>query len=700
MDTIKRFLARKGIALFLIAAFVLGTSAVAQDIIPQPQVKTAHEGSFNMNENTKLYTNMTGKEKKLMKKYLRTLPYLFRKGHADDSENVIRLLIAPKNSLMTSDEGYTLNVTPKQITISAPTGAGLFYGIQSMLQISKLTRAATPSSPATLSVPAIDISDNPRFGYRGLMIDFSRHFFPKEFVMKQIDALAYYKINRLHMHLTDAGGWRIQIKKYPRLTKMTGYRTESDWVKWWANGYKFCKKKDKGAYGGFYTQKDIRDIVKYAAIRHITVIPEIEMPGHSEEVLAAYPELACSGKPYTDHDLCIGKEITFRFLENVLKEVIKLFPSEYIHIGGDEATKTAWRSCPLCQKRMQDEHLKSVEELQSYLVCRIERFLNSRGKKLLGWDEILEGKLAPKATVMSWRGESGGMAAAAAGHHAVMTPGTYCYLDHYQDVPMTQPKAIGGFLPLENAYSYNPVPDSIAGKVGKYIDGVQGNMWTEYIATPEHAEYMIYPRILAISEVGWSDYANKSWSDFHRRALKAVDYLRSKDYHPFDLATEVGHRKESLQLVDHEALGKKVTYNAPYSDSFKASGVTSLTDGKLGDWDYSNSDWQGFISHDRLDVTVDMGETTDLHSISAEFMQSAGAEIFSPAEIIISVSDDGTNFVQIDKESFSVSKEKDYFIKPYKWTGNAKGRYIRYQAHSDSKFGGWLFTDEIIVNPK
>lgn len=708
LKTIKRYL--RPFTLLTFALICLSVSS--QNIIPKPQYQVNTSGSFNLSPKTKLYMNLKGKEKRMMAKYLRTLPVVLSYGRAKDTVNCIRLLLLTKKELRESEtsktlskdkqnllelekysQQYKLQITPRRIVVKANSDKGLFYGIQTILQMAEML----PDS--TYSIPCTEIKDYPRFAYRGLMIDVSRHFFPKEFIFKQIDALAYYKMDRLHLHLVDAAGWRIQIKKYPLLTKTTAYRPESDYTKWWINGSRlYCHSDDKGAYGGFYTQRDIKDIVKYAALRHITIIPEIEMPGHSEEVLTAYPELSCSGKPYVNSDYCVGREITFRFIENVLKEVMKLFPSEYIHIGGDEASKNAWLTCPLCQKRMKDNNLKSVDELQSYLICRIERFLNSHGRKLLGWDEILQGKLAPKATVMSWRGVNGGLAAVKAGHQTVMTPGDYCYLDHYQDVPFSQPKAIGGYTPLEKIYSYNPIPDSLAmTSSAQLFEGVQANLWTEYVPTTQHAEYMIYPRILAIAETGWTDPQLKSWPDFRRRALIAVDYLTSKRYHPFNLSSEVGHRTESTQSVKHEALGKKVTYNVPFSPSYVAAGDATFTDGKLGDWTYGDGVWQGFIPNG-IDVTVDMDKVIDIHNISAEFMQSAGPDIFAPAEIIISVSNDGKDFTQIDKQTYTVSHEPDYFIKEYKWNGNVKGRYIRYQAHSDKKIGGWLFTDEIIVN--
>ena len=554
-----------------------------------------------------------------------------------------------------------------------------------------------PASTGSYSVPSVEIEDTPRFAYRGLMLDVSRHFSTKEFIKKQIDALAYYKINRLHLHLTDAAGWRLEIKKYPLLTEFAAWRTDPTWKQWWNGGRKYVRFDAPGAYGGYYTQNDIREILEYARQHYITVIPEIEMPSHSEEVLAAYPQLSCSGEPYKNSDFCVGNEETFMFLENVLTEVMELFPSEYIHIGGDEAGKSAWKTCPKCQKRMKDEHLANVDELQSYLIHRIEKFLNNHGRHLLGWDEILQGGIAPNATVMSWRGEEGGIAAVTSGHRAIMTPGAYCYLDSYQDAPYSQPEAIGGYLPLKKVYSYNPVPASLTAEQAKLVYGVQGNLWVEYIPTPEHVEYMIYPRILALAETAWSAPERKSWPDFHARALSAVADLQAKGYHPFDLKKEIGSRPESLQPVSHLALGKKVIYNSPYSSHYPAQGNTALTDGIRGDWTYGDGSWQGFISDNRLDVTIDMEKETPIHSVTAAFMQVVGAEVFLPETVIISISDDGINFTELQKQHFEVSKETPIRFTDISWQGEAKGRYVRYQAQAGSEFGGWIFTDEIIV---
>jgi len=648
-------------------------------------------GCFLLSENTKLYINLQGLEAQLLENCLQALPVHLKKGKKKDTQNILSLLITEKNHQLPSPESYTLSVTPQQILIRATSGAGLFYGMQTLLQL------AQPSGAGSYSIASVEIEDTPRFAYRGLMLDVSRHFSTKEFIKKQIDALAYYKINRLHLHLTDAAGWRLEIKKYPLLTEFAAWRTDPTWKQWWNGGRKYVRFDAPGAYGGYYTQNDIREILEYARQHYITVIPEIEMPSHSEEVLAAYPQLSCSGEPYKNSDFCVGNEETFTFLENVLTEVMELFPSEYIHIGGDEAGKSAWKTCPKCQKRMKDEHLANVDELQSYLIHRIEKFLNNHGRHLLGWDEILQGGIAPNATVMSWRGEEGGIAAVTSGHRAIMTPGAYCYLDSYQDAPYSQPEAIGGYLPLKKVYSYNPVPASLTAEQAKLVYGVQGNLWVEYIPTPEHVEYMIYPRILALAETAWSAPERKSWPDFHTRALSAVADLQAKGYHPFDLKKEIGSRPESLQSVSHLALGKKVIYNSPYSSHYPAQGNTALTDGIRGDWTYGDGSWQGFISDNRLDVTIDMEKETSIHSVTAAFMQVVGAEVFLPETVVISISDDGTHFTELRKQHFEVSKETPIRFTDISWQGEAKGRYVRYQAQAGSEFGGWIFTDEIIV---
>lgn len=667
----------------------------AEGIIPVPQEVIPANGHFVVQNDTKLTTNLTGEEKERLEAYLQTAPALLqRRLESDGKADKQAIFLEKCEQGGGTPESYSLTVEPASICIRSASDAGLFYGLQSLLQLSE------PTAEGSWRIPAVRIDDSPRFAYRGFMMDVSRHFRSKEFVMRQIDAMARYKLNRLHLHLTDAAGWRIEIKKYPRLTQLAAWRPEAVWKGWWnkPGGRKYCEESDPNAHGGYYTQEDIRELVQYAAARHITLIPEIEMPAHSEEALAAYPEVSCAGEPYKNADFCVGNEQTFTFLQDILTEVMELFPSEYIHIGGDEAGKVAWRTCPKCQQRMKKEGLKDVNELQSYLIHRIERFLNEKGRKLLGWDEIMEGGLAPNATVMSWRGETGGLKAVKEGHRAIMTPGTYCYFDNYQDSPLTQPEAIGGYLPLRKVYDYDPVPAGLSAEEAALIYGVQANLWAEYIPTDEHYEQMTYPRLLALAEVAWSAPARKSYEKFHALALREVEWLQGAGYHPFSLKDEVGERPESVTPLNHKALGKKVTYNAPYNNSYKAQGETALTDGIRGGWTNNDGRWQGFISRNRLDVTIDLGEEMDIHAISADFMHVVGPEIYRPAEVIISASSNGTDYTELTRVTRQVDKETIYSIDRYGWQGDAtKMRYIHYQAKSDKQLGGWIFTDEIVV---
>ena len=659
------------------------------DVIPMPRSVEYHSGNFTISPETKFYTNLSAESRQALTDYLEgtslgSVPF----AESATGNNGIELNLCD-SSIVTGNEAYRIEIDKKGIRLSASTETGIFYGLQTLLQL------LNNSDNKTL--PALTINDSPRFPYRGLHLDVSRHFFDKEFVKKQLDAMAYFKMNRLHWHLTEDQGWRIEIKKYPRLTSFAAWRPFDKLNDWWVGGRTFCEQDDPRAVGGYYTQDDIREVVAYAAERHITIIPEIEMPGHSEEVLATYPELSCSGKPYVNADFCIGTEKTFEFLENVLLEVIDLFPSEYIHIGGDEASKSSWKTCPRCQKRMADEHLNSVDELQSYMIHRIEKFLNDHGRKIIGWDEIIEGGLSPTATVMSWRGEEGGIKAVKAGNQAIMTPGKYCYLDAFQDAPNTQPMAIGGYLTLEKVYSFEPVPDSLSTKEAELILGVQGNVWTEHIPTPEHYEYMIYPRILALAEIGWSPSEVKKWDNFHTRALQAVNILREQGYNPFPLEKEIGDKPESYQKVNHLAIGKKVTYANLYSNHYAAQGEKTLVDGVRGGWMYNDDRWQGFIDCD-FDVTIDLGKETDIKQVCAEFIQLKGPYVWLPKQVIISSSVDGEHYDTLATVDNDISPDIETLqFKEFGWEGNAKARYIRYKALSNGIAGGWLFTDEIRI---
>ena len=656
-------------------------------IIPVPMKAELQGGAFVVNEQTQVWIDAPEADKNILQEYLAASPLKLSVATETPASNAIVLKQVAELPGVESAEGYVLTATKKGVEVQAKSGAGLFYGVQTLLQM------ATDGNQIALGT----ITDEPRFEYRGMMLDVSRHFFGLDFVKKQIDAMAYYKLNRLHIHLTDAAGWRIEIKKYPRLTNFAAWRSGKTWKQWWNGDRKYMEEGSEGAEGGYFTQDQCREIVEYAKKHYITVIPEIEMPSHSEEVLTAYPELSCTHVPYKQADFCVGNEKTFEFLENVLLEVMEIFPSEYIHVGGDEASKQSWKTCPLCQARMKKEGMKEIDELQSYLIKRMEKFLNKHGRNLLGWDEILEGGLAPNATVMSWRGVEGGLKAIEGGHRAIMTPGGYCYFDSYQDAPHTQPEAIGGYLPLKKVYSYDPIPETFTPEQAALMYGVQANLWAEYIPTPEHLEYMIYPRILALAEVAWSPVANKNYEDFHGRALKAVDELRSKGYNTFDLKNEVGNRPGADKPVENLGMGKKVTYaeGTKYYSGYTAGGDDALVNGILGGWSYSDQLWQGFLKG--IDVTIDLEKETPIKEVNADFMQICGPGVFMPNQVIVSVSNDGKEFTELAKVDHQVVKDDAVTFKTFGWTGEATARYVRYQASHDRNFGGFLFVDEIVI---
>ncbi len=487
------------------AAIGLSAQAQRMNIIPKPMEIIEKTGEFVIKPSTVVYADAAFREVAGLFSEETGIPVSAKSRQ----HNAIAIVKAMKGGILDSNT-YALSIHENYIEIQASGRAGALYGMQTLRQL-------MATQPDGNKIPAVTIVDRPRFAYRGMHLDVSRNFFPLSFVKKFIDLMALYKMNTFHWHLTDGAGWRLEIKKYPALTQQAAWRTHGAWTDWQANGRRYLQEGSPNAYGGYYTQQEAKDIVAYAARRGITVIPEIEMPGHSEEVLAVYPHLSCSGLPYKNSEFCLGNDSTFTFLEDVLDEVREIFPSTYIHIGGDEADKKAWKTCPKCQQRIRTEKLKDEEELQSYAVRRMERYLVGHGRKLLGWDEILEGGLAPEATVMSWRGEKGGITAATEGHDVIMTPGGYVYFDSYQADPATEPQAIGGFLPLSKVYSYEPVPAELDATKAKHVLGAQANLWTEYMPTTYQVEYMTFPRMLALAEVVWSPKESRNWDDFKVR---------------------------------------------------------------------------------------------------------------------------------------------------------------------------------------
>ena len=582
---------------------------------------------------------------------------------------------------------YELEVTPNKIYIKG-TALGKFYAFETLKQM------ITVNAKKEIVIPICKITDYPRFAYRGMHLDVGRHFFPVAFIKKYIDYLAAYKYNTFHWHLTEDQGWRIEIKKYPLLTQVGSCRDRTLIGRYGSNKYDSIK------YCGFYTQQEVKEIVKYAADRYITVIPEIEMPGHSTAALASYPYLGCTKGPYKVMDTwgvlndvyCAGNDSTFTFLQNVLDEVMQLFPSKYIHIGGDECPKERWKTCPLCQKRIKDENLKDEHALQSYFIQRIEKYLNSRGRLMIGWDEILEGGLAPNATVMSWRGEEGGIAAAKQDHDVIMTPGTYCYLDHSQS-KNEDSVTIGGYLPLEKVYSYEPIPKELSTEQAKHILGAQGNVWTEYMGNTAKVEYMIFPRMSALSEVLWSPAKKRDWKDFERRipvlfkryeqwganyskayydlqatVLPTEDYngilwkLESKNktgkitgiqpwadngrftytgpvlISPLGGTYSAGQGNSnwiSQKFFMNKATGKKITLVNEPNKSYPGNSAFTLVDGVQNEKGLArSSEFLGFLGKD-IDAMVDLKTLTDISKVALHVLDQNGSWIYLPSQVEI-----------------------------------------------------------------
>ncbi len=521
-----------------------GTTSAAPGLIPSPKTLKMDDGHFSVGPKTRIVVPADDDELWHMAERLAeqlrahkglSLPVnRSTEGQGGNGNAVKRNTITLKRTTeITGKEAYQLEIDSSGIQVRAQTAAGMFYGVQTLRQ---LLMAASPSSEAEWQLPALRIEDEPRFLYRGVHLDVARRFFPIAKIKKLLDAMALYKLNTFHWHLTDDQGWRIEIKKYPRLTSVGAYRKET-----MVDKNKDPYVGDNTPHGGYYTHAEVRDLVAYAAERHITIVPEIEMPGHSLAALAAYPDLACTPGPFEVEprwgifeDIYCPTEHTFQFLENVLSEVMELFPSRYLHVGGDEAPKTRWRSNKEAQALMLREGLANEDELQSYFIQRIQRFLNQKGRRLIGWDEILEGGLAPGATVMSWRGTEGGIEAAQKRHDVIMTPHRHLYFDYYQDDPKNEPLAIGGLTPLSKVYAFDPIPLELNKDEARHILGAQANVWTEYMKTWDHVEYMVFPRLLALSEVVWSPKQARDWDFFsarlpvHYRLLDAlkINYRR------------------------------------------------------------------------------------------------------------------------------------------------------------------------------
>lgn len=687
-------------------------------VVPQVKEMIVGESSFRFKKGTQLVVESVDQEV-----IAREFAVMFEKAAGwklptkvggNEGSNQVYF----KTELAMDPEAYSLVVGKNRIEIKAAKPAGFFYAVQTLRQLlPPEIESANINEKIEWLVPAVSISDKPVFKWRGFMLDVSRHFFAKEEVLRIIDNLALHKINTFHLHLVDDQGWRIEIKKYPKLTETGAWRVNREDKPWGARQKQ--EAGEKASYGGFYTQADIKEMVAYAQKKFITIIPEIEMPAHATAALAAYPEYSCTGGPFTvppggvwpiTDIFCAGNDSTFLFIEDILSEVIDLFPSKYIHIGGDEATKTEWEKCPKCKKRIKTEGLKDVGELQSYFIRRIEKFVNSKNRVLLGWDEILEGGLPPKATVMSWRGIEGGIDAARQGHDVVMTPTSDCYIDYYQGPKDQEPQAIGGYLPLSKVYNFNPVPEGLDAEAAKHILGGQANLWTEFIPNLKHAEYMAFPRMAAMAEALWSPKEKRNWDDFSRRIqllmkrydMMGINYAKSafkvsakskidveKKQLLVTLNTELpdleirytidGSEPDTLSprytepvVLDksttfkavtmkdgtpaeksmsksfsfNKATGKPVKYLIPYSDYYKGSGEFTLVNAISGSTSHSDGEWQAWAGKN-MEVVIDLQRTTNIRTISVGTLQNVNAWIFFPKKLEFYLSGDGINFRKV-----------------------------------------------------
>lgn len=705
----------------LLALFVLVSSAVVAQkditIIPKPANIEVKEGVFQFSKDTKIIaSNTTQKEiaTALMSKFKAATGWQPEFSNKKPKNNYIEFKI-DKNL---NREAYQLEVTSKSIVITAKENAGLIYGLETIRQLLP-TAIESKNQVANVNwvIPNVSIKDEPRFQWRGLMLDLSRHFFDKNYVIQTIDRLAMLKMNVLHLHLVDDQGWRIEIKKYPKLTEIGAWRVNQENVIW--NARLTVDPNEKGTYGGFLTQEELKEIVKYAANKNIQIIPEIEMPAHVSSAIAAYPELACfnqkigvpSGGVWPITDIyCAGKENTFEFLQDVIDEVVAIFPSKYIHIGGDEATKTNWEKCPHCQKRMQEEGLKNVHGLQSYFVKRMEKYINSKDKKVIGWDEILEGGLAPDATVMSWQGNEGGIEASKQGHDVVMTPQSHCYFDHYQGPQNEEPLAFGGYSPLSKVYQFDPVVKEMTPEQAKHVLGGQANLWAEYIPTTQQSEYMIFPRLGAMSEVLWSPKEARNWNDFTTRLpslLARYDYLGinySKSAYLVSAASKANLDKKQIKVAlknefpnadiryvldnksldnqaikytdsitiqgttilkaslfkedkpvgkvftdsiqFHKAVGNQLTFKNPYHDNYKADGPLGLVNIIRGSKNFHDGQWQAWLEDD-MEVVIDLEKNQSIHQVTLGALENQGSGIYFPTEIKAFISTDGKTYKEV-----------------------------------------------------
>lgn len=743
-------------------AFLLPSTAAGQtadfNIIPRPQqVNVSNDAPFTLSAKTVISLGTNSQDMKrnanMLASYIEQATGI--RPTVGKSKNGAAIILTIDKTIANA-EGYKLDADAKQIRIAGASAAGVFYGIQTLRKSLPLVNGKA----SKVSIPAVHIADAPRFAYRGTHLDVSRHFVTADSVRQFIDILALHNINRFHWHLTDDQGWRIEIKKYPLLTQIGSKRAQT------VIGHN-SGKYDGKPYSGFYTQKQIRDIVKYAADRYITIVPEIDLPGHMQAALAAYPDMGCTGGPYevwqkwgvSDNVLCAGNDKTLTFIDNVLKEITQLFPSKYIHVGGDECPKTQWQKCPKCQARIKALNLEAKdghsaeERLQSYIITHASNYLKSLGRNTIGWDEILEGGLAEGATVMSWRGESGGIAAAKQHHDVVMTPNSYLYFDYYQSLDKAnEPLAIGGYLPLETVYSYEPMPKDLTADEARHIIGVQANIWTEYMPTFKQMQYMALPRLAALSEVQWSQPALKDYNSFTNRLTEFTHLYDRLGYnyakHLYNVAIHVDSDNKWREILIHMTTagnaeirytldgteptanstlytgaivlqksakiraaafrdGKRssvtsqdISFNKatacpvellqPTHKNYTYNGGATLTDGLLGDKGFGTGRWLGFSGND-LEAVIDLKQNTDVSSVSLNTCVDKGSWIFDARNIEVSVSADGKSFTKVASKSLPALEEQTPDnIYTYELTfPQTTTRYVKLTATSEHNIPEW-----------
>ena len=736
-------------ALALACASCTAEKEANYQVIPLPQeVSLTQENPFKLNENVLIAypenNALLQRNAEFLSEYIQQATNYAPKTKAIAAgEQVKNAIVLGLDPSIANKEGYVLTTTPEGININGQTENGVFYGIQTL-------RKSIPAEAkeATILIPAGEIKDEPRFSYRGMHLDVGRHFFPKEFMKKYIDLLALHNMNTFHWHLTDDQGWRIEIKKYPKLTEIGSQRSRT------VIG-RNTQEYDNTPYGGFFTQEEAKEIVKYAQERYITVIPEVDLPGHMLAALAAYPEMGCTGGPYEvcprwgifEDVLCIGNDQTMQFLEDVMNEIIEIFPSKYVHIGGDEAPRTRWGKCPKCQARIKTEGLKAdknhtaEDRLQSYCMTRIEEFLNSKGRQIIGWDEILEGDVAPNATVMSWRGMEGGIKAAQLGHDVIMTPTSFCYFDYYQTADTKdEPLGIGGYVPIEKVYSLEPVPAVLTEEQSKHILGAQANLWTEYIHSSEHVEYMVLPRMAALAEVQWTQPEKKDFKDFTKRLARLMKFYQRDGFnyakHVFDLKVDFtpdvtkkavvvtlstiddapiyytldGTEPTTASLkytepvsitetADFQAVvirpegkskvvNKKISFNkATYcpieltfqpSEKYKFGGAITLVDGMKGNDSYATGAWLGFVGGN-VEAIIDLGQESEIKQVATNAIVDMSAWIMGSTGLVVSISDDNKEFREVAAKDIPAETNIDKKgVENYEITFDpVKARYVK-----------------------